>query len=446
MTKIKKGGILYNRAHKIKKFQSGAYVPQQKNPSYTNGFYYEDLSSMFPGLSGDNKGSQSGVNPNSSLDIFKDSYTGFKKNSTSSFNPNEKSKPFGEKDYSDITKINKPSIDKVGLSGYDPNSFTATAEPLKEAKPAQPPFDTTGGRDAGLGTISKGAQMAGAALQGTTDDDDKTYTGKEKAGTVGGSALSGAGAGLSAGVSAAGLGVGTVSMAGSLTATGALASTIAIGQMAVPVPVVGAAIGLVVGIVTGIFKGKKKKKQARKAKRDHSIKVRSQLNAQIRKHNSEQDANLTSGIPATSQEAPEVNGYRSRREGGTFHYTIPKGGNLVQEILAPKKFKRGGVVTPTENIIPNGVLHEENNQLGDKGMPVVKCASKDSCSKQYEIERDEMILTQSTTKTIEELSAKKKFKELGEFVKQQILDNTHSFTGKYADLNNYKKDNGTIYN
>lgn len=110
------------------------------------------------------------------------------------------------------------------------------------------------------------------------------------------------------------------------------------------------------------------------------------------------------------------------------------------------KFKRGGTVKPTENIIPNGVLHEEFNELGDKGMPVVKCSLKNkSCKKQYEIEKDEMIMTLKATRKIEKLIKQGKYKELGKFVKDQILDNTHSFTDKFEELNKYKKKDETIF-
>jgi len=86
--------------------------------------------------------------------------------------------------------------------------------------------------------------------------------------------------------------------------------------------------------------------------------------------------------------------------------------------------------------VPNGVLHEEFNELGDKGMPVVTCdMDKQVCEKKYEIEKDELILTKSTTKTAEELSKGGKLKELGEFMTLQLLANTHSFTDKFSDLN-----------
>jgi transcriptional antiterminator len=77
-------------------------------------------------------------------------------------------------------------------------------------------------------------------------------------------------------------------------------------------------------------------------------------------------------------------------------------------------------------------------------MPVVKCKSG-TCTKKYEIEKDEMIFTLSTTKKVEDLVEKKDYTELGKFVKNQVLSNTHSYTDKFDDLNAYKKQNETIY-
>jgi hypothetical protein len=102
-------------------------------------------------------------------------------------------------------------------------------------------------------------------------------------------------------------------------------------------------------------------------------------------------------------------------------------------------FKKGGTIKPTENIIPNGVLHEEKNELGDKGMPVVSCGnSLTSCVKKYEIEKDEMIFTLEASKKVEKLIKNKDLDELGNYVKTQILHNTHSFTNKFKELNTYK--------
>ena len=147
-------------------------------------------------------------------------------------------------------------------------------------------------------------------------------------------------------------------------------------------------------------------------------------------------------------------GYAFSRRGGKFmfpKYTlnlsdtkefdtkIHLGDRAIKPVFrrggAIKIFKKGGKVKTTENIIPNGVLHEEKNSLGDKGMPVVKC-TKDSCTKHYEIEKDEMILTLEATKQAEKLAKGSNFKALGAFVRDQIIDNTHSYTEKFKHLNN----------
>lgn len=78
-------------------------------------------------------------------------------------------------------------------------------------------------------------------------------------------------------------------------------------------------------------------------------------------------------------------------------------------------------------------------------MPVVKCKSG-TCTKKYEIEKDEMIFTLDTTKKVEELVRKKDYSNLGKFVKDQVLDNTFSFTDKFKDLNNTADGFETIFN
>jgi hypothetical protein len=110
-----------------------------------------------------------------------------------------------------------------------------------------------------------------------------------------------------------------------------------------------------------------------------------------------------------------------------------------QPVFKVPVFKHGGAIKPTENIIPNGVLHEEKNEMGDKGMPVVSCGnSLTSCVKKYEIEKDEMIFTLEASKKVEKMIKNKDIEGLGNYVKSQILHNTHSFTEKFKDLNNYK--------
>jgi hypothetical protein len=289
----------------------------------------------------------------------------------------------------------------------------------------------SGDKLSGLAKVGKVASvvtplldMAGAAASNVSDNDDRTYTSSEKTGDIVGSSLKGASVGIGAGISAAAL----------------------LGQAVIPVPIVGAAIGagigLIGGLISGLFTNKKEKKKAAANQLAFSIKTASQVSAANRKANSYRDSQIVNEVLPTSSNAPELTGYA--KNGGTFHWTLPKKTNLVPEVKKSISFKKGGSIKETENIIPNGVLHEEKNKLGDKGMPVVKCKNN-SCSKQYEIERDEMILTLKTTKTIEKLSEEAKFKELGLYITNQVLQNTHSFTNKYIDLNNYKEANETIH-
>jgi hypothetical protein len=58
------------------------------------------------------------------------------------------------------------------------------------------------------------------------------------------------------------------------------------------------------------------------------------------------------------------------------------------------------VASLLQNIIPNGVLHEEFNKLGDKSMPVVKCKITPVKSMRL---KDEMIFTLAATKNVEKL-------------------------------------------
>jgi len=132
----------------------------------------------------------------------------------------------------------------------------------------------------------------------------------------------------------------------------------------------------------------------------------------------------------------------------SFRYILQD--SSASKLLKPQRtklFKRGGSIKASENIIPNGVLHEESNNLGDKGMPVILC-DKDmgSCKKKYEIEKDELIFTLNSSKKIERLFKDEKFEELGNFVQKQVLGNTHSFTDKFKYLNNYETEDDALFN
>jgi len=106
----------------------------------------------------------------------------------------------------------------------------------------------------------------------------------------------------------------------------------------------------------------------------------------------------------------------------------------VKKVTEIPVFEKGGKITDDNNIIPNGVSHEEENAFGTKGMPVVKC-KKDSCEKVYEIESDELILTKRVTSNIEKLAKDKDFEALGELLVEEITENTHSYSANYDFIN-----------
>ena len=264
------------------------------------------------------------------------------------------------------------------------------------------------------GAYAAAGNLAGSALQSIDDGKDYKYTNAEKAGTVGGSALKTAATGASIGMMFGGGGAAA-----------------------------GAIIGGVVGTIGGFIKKGKKKKEAAKALAVKTTHEANEANTLKMNEMLMQDQNLAASPIATQYTLPATSTFTSRKTGGAFKpikFDESISPNRIIKYTAPielsrKKFKRGGSIKPTENIIPAGVLHEEDNELGDKGMPVVKCKNN-TCEKKYEIERDEMIFTLSATKQTEELAGKKDYSKLGKFVKAQILDNTHSFTEKYKDLNN----------
>lgn len=101
-----------------------------------------------------------------------------------------------------------------------------------------------------------------------------------------------------------------------------------------------------------------------------------------------------------------------------------------------KKFRMGGMLYEEPNYLPGGVLHEEENKaaqelgFGKKGLPVIKC-DNNKCSKVAEIEKEEWYLQKPQTKRVEKIVSRYKatgdkslLKELGEYVSDQLLNNT----------------------
>lgn len=436
----KNTGILYK---KVPKFQIGSiFAKQTEVPRYSDADMYGDQI-------GNTFGKRTSNDIKSGYDF------GFTNNNANKgiINPNT---PIKNNKFITPEKLPK------GIGYNSSNIFNASVIDKKPALPKLPSYSSNLANlkepepiDRGK-AINDGAQLlgtAGAALEGSInrDGDPTTYTKGDTRKQIGGSALKGVstGAAVAGTVAAAGAAIAPVTTAaitgGAAALTGAAAGSV--------VPIIGTAVGLVVGAIVGIAASKKAKKKAAKAKKAQDIQYANQQSTERVRQNSIRDTELIQSIPNTSSVKNggenTYSGYRVARRGGTFHFTLKTDfSNYKQEEkapLPPKKFKRGGSIKATENIIPNGVLHEEKNKLGDKGMPVVKC-NNNSCVKKYEIERDEMIFTLATTKEVERLIKQKDFKKLGLFVKTQVLDNTHSFTDKYADLNTYKNNNESIYN
>ena len=197
----------------------------------------------------------------------------------------------------------------------------------------------------------------------------------------------------------------------------------------------GAAVGGVVGGAAGYYTGSVKGKEM-EAERKKLVKNRNLG----RMH--EGQAKLSNESSKLAQVAQSR--YGSASAGGKFYVSefkfslsgtkenIKKTTNKVFDI---NSFKIGGKLNDSHNIIPNGISHEEENTWGTKGQPVVKC-KKGSCTKVYEIESDELILTKETTNKIEELAKKDKKKELGDYMLKQILGNTYSYTESFKGINN----------
>ena len=96
-------------------------------------------------------------------------------------------------------------------------------------------------------------------------------------------------------------------------------------------------------------------------------------------------------------------------------------------------FKEGGSL----NIIPMGAYHHTENNLGDKGLPVV-----DNGVKIFEIERDELILNRKASLRVKFLQQEynktgdeKHLDEIGDIMKEQVLRNTKSKSPIYNCLN-----------
>ena len=409
--------LLYN---KVKKFQPGGlfgYNNQLADP--TNPFATPSYGGMSKDLFG--KAPTSLAKSPSEKAPAIDSSKGMSKitenpysasMNTLNTNPNKGLLYSGAGDYSKKFAASTATSTATSIIGGKGGSeFT---DPLKEGDAGKNAAATT----AGIGLVSNA--LTANTYEGPKDP--TRYTREDGKNDLKKSTSKGLTAGASLGAT-----VGTAMGATTATAIGSSLGISASLAAGVAVPVVGAVVvGLGFAIASMFGRKKKKRAAARASKRQIDS-----LNAQQR---AERKAELQTGAD-TSVNAPAPTAYGASQP--STYGVARKGGVLYskKKVLATPMLKKGGPIKEYENIIPNGVLHEEENSLGDKGMPVVKCVSN-VCTKKYEIEKEELIFTLDTTKKVEQLAKSKNHKVLGEFVKEQLLDNTHSFSDKFSELNN----------
>jgi hypothetical protein len=201
---------------------------------------------------------------------------------------------------------------------------------------------------------------------------------------------------------------------------------------------IGAVGGGIVGGVSGAYKGKKTYKAERDAAARAKTLEDSTQRATNRAKNVTEFQNMlykVGGVlyayklvptPISSTPAPI-----------TFSPTYTQA-KLAKWLAATPvvQYKRGGKFVHKQNIIPNGYLHQEFNNLHkrDKGLPVALC-TQDKCKKVYEIEREEWILNLAATEQVEALVTKlnsnptpELYRDLGALVKRELLDNTYDYT------------------
>jgi hypothetical protein len=194
----------------------------------------------------------------------------------------------------------------------------------------------------------------------------------------------------------------------------------------IPIPgvgtAVGAGVGALVGGVAGLLSGSNK---ASKARKDYQT----NRTANLRAANRARDARDAASIYGYAKSGTKTTTY------GSFKTPIGKGNKITPIFKSGGKLESPGKV----NIIPKGKLHKENNNLGnkDKGIPVV---SKDG-TKEYELEKDELVLRLEATNKIEELVSNYNkssdddiLEELGKYITDELKNNTHSYSKKYSRI------------
>ena len=340
------------------------------------------------------------------------------------------------------SNIDKSSVETIAPTKVTSNGLVEQVKPASDA--VNPLFKPSfGGKLLGASApaLTAGFGVANEAMQTPVTPETETYSAQDEfndtaamtATTLGGAAASA---------------VATGAIASGITGIGAgAASGAATGAAAGPW---GAVIGAVIGLAVGAFGiGAKRRQIARQKEANTKVRNREQyINEQSRIAAKEaqinaQSANDAKNNPDTLVNASNTTAYGE--QGGLLPYANrldaarkKKSTPITRQTSASALllFRSGGQIRPTHNIIPNGVLHKETNTFGDGGMPIVQCDDEmKSCQKKFEIERDELIFTKATTVRTNLLVKNKKFKELGSFLTKQILDNTHSFTDKYQELN-----------
>ena len=409
--------LLYN---KVKKFQTGGlfgYNNQLADP--TNPFatpYYGGMSKDLFGKAPTSLAkspSEKAPAIDSSKGMSKITENPYSASmNTLNTNPNKGLLYSGAGDYS--KKFAASTATSTATSSIGGKGGSESTDPLEAGDAGKNAAATT----AGIGLVSNA--LTANTYEGPKDP--TRYTREDGKNDLKKSTSKGLTAGASLGAT-----VGTAMGATTATAIGSSLGISASLAAGVAVPVIGAVVvGL--GFAIASLLGRKKKKRAAARARKRQI---DSLNAQQR---AERKAELQTGTD-TSVNAPAPTAYGASQP--STYGVARKGGVLYskKKVLATPMLKKGGPIKEYENIIPNGVLHEEENSLGDKGMPVVKCVSN-VCTKKYEIEKEELIFTLDTTKKVEQLAKSKNHKALGEYVKEQLLDNTHSFSDKFSELNN----------
>ena len=409
--------LLYN---KVKKFQPGGlfgYNNQLADP--TNPFATPYYGGMSKDLFG--KAPTSLAKSPSEKTPAIDSSKGMSKIAENPFstsmntlntNPNKGLLYSGAGDYS--KKFAASTATSTATSSIGDKGGSESTDPLEAGDAGKNAAATT----AGIGLVSNA--LTANTYEGPKDP--TRYTREDGKNDLKKSTSKGLTTGASLGAT-----VGTAMGATTATAIGSSLGISASLAAGVAVPVVGA---VVVGLgfaIASLFGRKKKKRAAARARRRQIASLNAQQMAE-RKAELQTGTNTSVNAPApTAYGASQPSTYEVARKGGVLY--------SKKKVLATPMLKKGGPIKEYENIIPNGVLHEEENSLGDKGMPVVKCVSN-VCTKKYEIEKEELIFTLDTTKKVEQLAKSKNHKVLGEFVKEQLLDNTHSFSDKFSELNN----------